>query len=492
MGIEIPETGFTPRMYREFSAKLRDNLAALGQLLSRPGFGEGAGSLGAELELYIIDADGRPLPVNQEILDAAGDPQLTLELNRYNLEYNLSPHGLAERAFEATERELIDKLDGLRRCAACFGARIAMIGILPTLGEDDFGPGSISARKRYRVLADSLRQSRGERFEVNIDGRDPLQLSMDDVTLEGANTSFQIHYRVAPRQYAATFNAMQLVTPLVVAISANSPGLFGHDLWQETRIPLFKQSIDTRTRDRYRWHQSPRVGFGNGWVREGAYELFAESVLLYPPFFPICGEHQPLEELAQGLTPALEELRLHQSSVWLWNRPVYDDAHGGHLRIEMRALPAGPTAVDMVANAALFIGLAEGLRPQVNTLLPALPFSLAEYNFYRAAQHGLEARLVWPDPSQTGCRERPVSGLLEDLLPLAREGLRSIGVEEQEAARYLDVIERRLAARQTGASWQRGASRRLEAALGREQAAREMLAQYYELSMSNLPVSEWK
>ena len=138
----------------------------------------------------------------------------------------------------------------------------------------------------------------------------------------------------------------------------------------------------------------------------------------------------------------------------------------------MRAPPAGPTAVDMVANAALFIGLAEGLRPQVDTLLPALPFSLAEYNFYRAAQHGLEARLVWPDPSQTGCRERPVSGLLEDLLPLAREGLRSIGVEEQEAARYLDVIERRLAARQTGASWQRGASRRLEAALGREQAAR--------------------
>lgn len=224
MGIEISEAGFSPQMYSAFSDKLRDNLAALRQVLARPGFGVGAASLGAELELYIIDADGRPLSVNQQILDAAGDPQLTLELNRYNLEYNLSAHRLSAGAFDATEREILDKLAELRTCAAALGGRIVTIGILPTLGPDDFGPGSVSARKRYRVLADSLRQSRGAQFEVNIDGRDPLRLSMDDVTLEGANTSFQIHYRVAPQDYAATFNAVQLVTPLVLAISVKLAG----------------------------------------------------------------------------------------------------------------------------------------------------------------------------------------------------------------------------------------------------------------------------
>ncbi len=491
MGIEISEAGFTAQMYEDFSAKLRDNLAALKQLLGRPGFGRGEASLGAELEMYIIDAQGGPLYINQQILDAACDPQLTLELNRYNLEYNLSPYRLSAQAFRATEREMLAKLDALRQCAAGFGGRIALVGILPTLTPDDCGPHSMSDRKRYRVLVDSLRNCRGGPFEVNIDGRDPLQLSMDDVTLEGANTSFQIHYRVDPEAYADTFNAVQLVTPLVLAISTNSPGLFGHELWQETRVPLFKQSIDTRIKDPYKWHDSPRVGFGHGWVREGAFELFAESVLLYPPFFPICGEHQPLEEVSQGQIPGLDELRLHQSSVWLWNRPVYDAADGGHLRIEMRALPAGPTPVDMVANAALFIGLAEGLRPRIDALLPGLPFALAEYNFYRAAQHGLAASLVWPEPQQTGCREHTVIELLRRYLPLAHEGLRSIGVSEAEATEYLTVIEKRLATGQTGASWQSKTLQRLEARYGCPRAAHEMLALYYRHSLSNTPVGEW-
>ncbi|HQU90449.1 glutamate-cysteine ligase family protein, partial [Denitromonas sp.] len=227
MGIEISETGFTPEMEQRFGQRLQDNLAALKQVLARRGFGQGEASLGAELEMYIVDADGRPLCVNQQILDAAHDPQLTLELNRYNLEYNLSPYPISAQAFRATEQEIHDKLRHLRQNTAEFGGRIVLIGILPTLTPGDFGPQSMTERKRYQVLVDRLKRSRGEQFKVNIDGRDPLQLTMDDVTLEGANTSFQIHYRVRPDAYADTFNAMQLITPLVLAISANSPGLFG-------------------------------------------------------------------------------------------------------------------------------------------------------------------------------------------------------------------------------------------------------------------------
>lgn len=492
MGIEISNSNYRDADYTQFRDKLQDNLHALKAVLARPGFGVGEASMGAELEIYIIDSEGKPLYANQEILDLANDPQLTLELNRYNLEYNLSPFLLKNQAFLATEQEIIEKLAAARKVAESLGGRIVPIGILPTLGEKDFGPHSMTERNRYHVLVDQLKKSRGEAFQIDINGSQPLQLNMEDVTLEGANTSFQIHYRVEPSDYANIFNSIQLVTPLVMAVSGNSPGLFGHDLWQETRIPLFKQSIDTRIKDRYSWHQSARVSFGHGWVRRGAFELFAESVELYPPFFPICGEKQPLAQVREGNAPALEELRLHQSSVWWWNRPVYDDVDEGQLRIEMRALPAGPTPIDMVANALFFIGLAEGMKEGVEDLLPAIPFELAEYNFYRAAQHGLDAKLVWPNKMQSGCVEKSVLSLLEEHLVVAETGLAKIGIGDNEIARYLSVIRKRVEQRQTGARWQQKTFAHLCESKSREQAAYQMLELYLEHSLSNVPVSDWE
>ena len=310
---------------------------------------------------------------------------------------------------------------------------------------------------------------------------------MADITLEGANTSFQVHYRVAPEHYADTFNAVQLVTPLAVAMAANSPTLFGHSLWHETRVPLFKQSIDTRYVDRYSWNEPPRVNFGQGWVRRSALELFTEVVRIYPPLLPVCRDGGDVP----GAVPALSELRLHQSTVWLWNRPVFDDADGGHLRIEMRALPAGPTAVDMAANAAFLIGLAEGIRPRIAELLPAIPFNIAEYNFYRAAQHGLFARLVWPSPGQSGYREQPIASLVRDLLPTAAQGLASIGIGAEEARRYLGVIEKRLEVCRTGAIWQRARLGAMQSTMSREEALHAMLEEFIDYSTGNVPVSEW-
>jgi len=280
---------------------------------------------------------------------------------------------------------------------------------------------------------------------------------------------------------------VQLATPLAVAIGANSPSLFGHNLWHETRVPLFKQSIDTRYVDRYAWNEPPRVNFGQGWVRRGALELFAEVVRIYPPLLPVCRH----ADASDGAVPGLDELRLHQGTVWLWNRPVYDDADGGHLRIEMRALPAGPTALDMVANAAFLVGLAEGLRPRIESLLPGIPFAIAEYNFYRAAQFGLFARLVWPQRDQSGYREYPVGSLIDSLLPVAADGLAAIGIDSREADRYLQVIERRLAERRTGAIWQRTRLAALCRQLDRDAARHAMLEEFIAYSTDNLPVAEW-
>ena len=284
-------------------------------------------------------------------------------------------------------------------------------------------------------------------------------------------------------------SAIQLVTPLAVAIGANSPTLFGHNLWHETRVPLFKQSIDTRYVDRYSWNEPPRVNFGQGWVRRGALELFAEVVRIYPPLLPVCRDEP--ESAPEG-APLLAELQLHQGTVWLWNRPVYDPVAGGHLRIEMRALPAGPSAVDMVANAAFLIGLAEGLRPRMADILPAIPFNIAEYNFYRAAQHGLFARVVWPEAGQSGYREQPVGSVIDRVLPLAVEGLKSIGIESAEAERYIGVIERRLAQRRTGSIWQRARLSALREKMQPEEALHAMLEEFIDYSTGNVPVAEWQ
>ena len=491
MGIEINKTSFGEGDYRAFQGRLEQNLAALQQLLVDPGFGCGPHSLGAELEMYIIDAQGNPLYANREILAAADDAQLTLELNRYNLEYNLSPFTMADSPFLATEREILAKLHHVGAAAAGFGGRIVPIGILPTLRQSDFGAHCVTDRRRYHALVSQLIQRRGGEFKIDINGDDPLKLDMEDITLEGANTSFQVHYRVNPQDYADTYNAIQLMTPLALAIGANSPTLFGHSLWHETRIPLFKQSIDTRHVDRYSWNEPARVNYGQGWARRGAVELFREVVRIYPPLLPICAVQSPAEEMALGLTPSLAELRLHQSTVWLWNRPIYDDADGGQLRIEMRTLPAGPTAIDMVANAAFLIGLAEGIRPRIDELQPSLPFGMAEYNFYRAAQYGLDAQLVWPRFEQSGYRQQSVCAIIRELLPLARQGLDAIGIAAEESRRYLGVIERRLEHHQTGAIWQQQMLARLKQTMPLDAALHQLLEVFTGYSAQNLPVAEW-
>lgn len=491
MGMDIRHTQYTPEDYQRFGERLERNLERLRQTLAVPGFGEGPGSLGAELELYIVDRQGRPALLNEELQAAAQDPQLTLELNRYNLEYNLTPVAIAGNPLRTLEQEILDKLKCLRSLARERDARIVPIGILPTLQLGDFGPACLTGMQRFAALVEQLIDRRGRQFRIDINGRHPLRLEVDDITLEGANTSFQVHYRVDPRHFADTFNAIQAVTPLAIAIAGNSPTLFGHSLWQETRIPLFKQSIDTRLPDRYAWKEPARVNYGQGWVRREAAELFVEAVRLYRPLLPVCAEELAQSDAA-AQPPQLPELQLHQSTVWLWNRPVYDAREGGHLRIEMRALPAGPTAVDMVANTAFLIGMAEGLRPTINTWLPALPFNFAEHNFYRAAQYGLDARLVWPRDRQCACEEQTAAAIIADMLPVARRGLVAIGIDEASVARYLGIIERRLANGQTGARWQlrrlaqTGADSRPDAA-----DLQAMLQAYMERSAGNDPVAEW-
>lgn len=492
MGLAIKRDTFDDDEYRHFSDRLAENLAALEIVLDRPGFGRGPVSLGAELELSIVDSFGRALPINRTVLANNLSSSLQLELDRFNLEWNLSPVMAKGKPFSAIEAELGDAIASLDKSASGLGGRVAPIGILPTLTESELQSSAMTDLPRYRALNNGLRRIRGdEPFAIRIDGDEPLALSCNSVTLEGANTSFQLHLRVDPSDFAATYNAAQLMTPLALAVGANSPTFLGHVLWHETRVSLFKQAVDTRVPQSTDWQRAARVPFGHGWVRDGAYELFAEAVALHAPIIPLCGPEDPVAEAKRGGLPKLDELKLQQGTIWHWNRAVYDTAAGGHLRIEFRALPSGPTPVDMAANAAFLVGATVGMRDEMKHLMPGFPFKYAEYNFYRAAQRGLAARLLWPAERPPTPVEMTAGELIERYIPVAADGLAAIGVDDDEIERLLNVIARRVETSTTPARWQLRVLSELDAKMPRKEALSALLEAYLTEAASGRPVAEW-
>jgi hypothetical protein len=490
MGTGIDREAFEEVDYVGFQRRLTQCLATLGRLLERPGFGVGPVTLGAELELVLVDGTARPLLRNQAVRAAVGDARVTIELDRFNLELNATPTPLAGHPFTVLGEELRLLLDRVAGAARGYGGRVGLVGILPTLGRGDLHPGVMTDLPRYRALDGGLRRLRQAPLRIRIAGPDRLELASDNVAVEGANTSFQVHLRVDPAAFARTYNAVQLATAPVLAVAGNSPIFLGHRLWEETRIALCKQSIDDRD-GRGPRRRLARMAFGTGWLRQGPLELFAESVRLHPPLLPVTSDQDPRDAGDEEQAPPLAELRLHQGTVWRWNRAIYDPALGGHLRIEMRALPAGPTVTDMLANAAFLVGLSQWLAEQDPDWTYRLSFERAEHGFYRAAQHGLAAELTWPFGQDGRLRTLPAAKLVPELLPAARDGLVAAGVAGTEADHLLGVIAARVAAGQTGAAWQRRTLATLEPRLGRQRALTAMLERYLDYAATDQPVHTW-
>jgi len=490
MGVDVDKDEFTSEDYAAFSERLEDNLTALRELLARREFGRGPASMGAEVEMFLVDAQGQPLLVSQQVLDAARDDCFTVELDRFNVECNTAPCELTASPFTSLSRELHQRVAQLEQAAGQHGGRLALTGILPTLEHRHFQASSMTDIPRYRALNRTLRSSRQRPFEIHIDGPEPLHFQHDNVTLEGASTSLQLHLKVKPQQFARVYNAAQLATAPALAASGNSPTLLGHQLWEETRIALFKQSVDERTPDEHRTHRQPRVGFGDGWVSEGPLELFEANIRHFAPMLPVVGKQDALSIARAGGIPDLAELRLHSGTVWRWNRPVYDTTDQGHVRIELRALPAGPSIDDMLANAAFLLGLTLGLCQSKDHHVTDLGFDLAEHNFYRSAQLGLSANLYWPAGKLP--RSELASELVPKLIPLARDGLLEAGVPVTDFEPWLEIFEARVVSGRTGARWQRARLAKIEGQRpGRQQALNRMLLEYLELSGQNQPVHRW-
>jgi hypothetical protein len=363
-----------------------------------------------------------------------------------------------------------------------------MIGILPTLRREHMTADALSANPRYALLNEQIFAARGEDLEIRIDGVDRLAVTTDTIAPESACTSTQFHLQVSPQQFAAYWNAAQVIAGVQVALGANSPLLFGRELWRETRIPLFEQATDTRPEEIRAQGVRPRVWFGERWITS-VFDLFEENVRYFPALLPICDDEDPAEVLERGDTPGLSELRLHNGTVYRWNRPIYAVVRGRpHLRVENRVLPAGPTVVDTIANAAFYYGVVRLLADAERPVWTQMSFSAAEENFHACARHGIDASVFWP-----GLGYVPVTELvLRRLLPMAREGLDRWGVSPGERDRLLRIIEQRCLTHRNGAAWQVEVLHCLEAdGMDRQDALHEMLRRYLPLMHENVPVHEW-
>ena len=487
MGRDLIEREYSAKDYEKFNRCIHDQVDQLKEIIQQPNFGQEELCLGAELEIYLMDKQSHVNPINMELLKRLNDDQFQTELNKYNLELNLSPVKAAGRPFSKITKEMLTKFNYLWSVADKLETRPLAIGILPTLKQSDLSHKNMTDLGRYRILARELLKQRGEPFHIKIDGEESVDFTTSEVCVEGANTSFQVHMMTKPDQFANTFNAAQLTLPMALGISANSPMLLGKCLWDETRVVLFKQSIDNRMADASGWRQPSRVTFGHGWVRKSGWELFSETVNLYQPIFPQIFEQEKTDDL-----PELAELNLHMGTTWPWNRAVYSNKGNGHIRMEFRALPSGPTALDMAANAAFSIGMAVGLQEKIDEYMARIPFRFAEYNFYRAAKNGLDATILWPQNYQNKPVEVPIRNVIDDMLLIANDGLSSLNIELTERDKFLNIIHRRLSKNMNGSRWIKNTVHHLRQSHTNKDACSKMLNMYFNNQMGGQPVSEWE
>src|SRR6202045_2728869 len=419
MGRDIQAIKITGEDRRRYRDKVRRSLDAFARMLRERQFDENPSMVGQEIELNLVDNTGMPSMRNAEALEAIADPAWATEVGQFNLEINVPPRQLAGDAFDGLEQEVRADLNAADGKARTVGSHLVMIGILPTLDEHDVNESTMSANERYRLLNDQIFAARGEDMRIAIDGPEQLLTPADSITPEAACTSVQLPTQVSPDGFAHYWNAAQAIAGVQVALGANSPFLFGRQLWHETRIPLFEQATDTRPDELKEQGVRPRVWFGEHWITS-VFDLFEENMRYFPALLPICEEEDPLAALDRGAIPQLAEMSLHNGTVYRWNRPVYGVVDGKpHLRGENRVLPAGPPAADVMANAAFYYGLVRYLAEAQRPIWPQLSFATAAENLPEAARHGLDAQLYWP-----GVGDTPVAELiLRRLLPLAREGL---------------------------------------------------------------------
>jgi CBS domain-containing protein len=474
---------------RAFMKAVLNDVHALEQMIAADMFEKGRRRIGAEQEMFLVDQAMRPCPVAVEILKDIGDPRITTELARFNIEANTEARLFGGDCLRQMDAELHEVVELVRGVAAKHGADVLLAGILPTLRKTDLGLDNMTPIPRYQSLNQAITQQRGGDFNIHIKGTDELQITHDNVMLESCNTSFQLHFQVEPHEFVRLYNVAQAVTAPVLAAAVNSPVFLGQRLWHETRVALFQLSVDERSTA----HQSrgfpPRVTFGSGWVRESALEIFREQIARFRILLAADLQEDSLDVLRRGEVPELRALRIHNGTTYRWNRVCYGICDGvAHLRIENRVLPSGPTVIDEVANAALFFGLMSAFVDAYPDISQVMEFDDARMNFFEAARHGLDAQFRW-----VGGKIFAAADLLSaHLLPMARAGLEKARIDPADIDKYLGVMEERVKSGMTGARWTLKSLANMGEQGTRDIRERSVTAEMLARQREGRPVHEWK
>jgi CBS domain-containing protein len=471
-----------------FMKSLLEEVQALEVMLDKGMIESGKRRIGAEQEMFIINRAHKPASRALDILETIEDDRFTHEIGLFNLEANLSVQRMEGDSLRRMEQEAQEIYRIARESAAEAGCDIALVGILPTLTRENLGLDSMVPTVRYKALNDALVGLRGADFQFTINGIDQLTLKHDNVMLEACNTSFQVHFQTGPDNFVQLYNIAQAITGPLMAAAVNSPILLGHRLWHESRIAVFEHSIDARSQAHQARGLKPRVHFGDHWLNESVVEIFKEDIARFRVILTTETEDDPLGMVDAGIAPALNALRLHNGTVYRWNRPCYG-VHNGipHLRIENRVIPSGPTVIDEMANAAFFFGMMAGMSAQHDDIRKSLNFDDAKSNFLAAARDGIRAQMNWFNDRQLTAKDL----ILERLLPIATEGLQEVGIDQDDIDRYLGVIQERVAMRRTGARWLLESLQNMKERGTQDQRMRCLVSSMVDQQSSNMPISHW-
>jgi CBS domain-containing protein/gamma-glutamylcysteine synthetase len=473
---------------RELTHAMLADLRALERMLREGRFETGIRRIGAEQEMFLIDKSWTPAKGALEMLPRLADPHFTTELGQFQLEANCDPQVFTADGISRMEKQLEELVGKARKAAGELGLQAVLTGILPTMRKTDLGLDNMVPSPRYKALAKAFIELRGSSFEFSIKGLDEIVLEHDSVMVEACNSSFQVHYQVEPQEFARMYNIAQLLAGPMVAISANSPLLFGRRLWAETRIALFRQAVDTRSHHHLRSSEA-RVSFGTRWVKDSVLEIYQEDIARFRTLVGTDLDEDPQATLDRGDVPQLKALRLHNGTVYRWNRACYGVADGkAHLRIENRVMPAGPSILDEMANGALWFGLMAELGAKEEDITQRMDFDQAGNNFYTAAREGLGAHFQWLDGEDVSAQQL----ILDKLLPLAEAGLRRNHIAPADIQRYLGVIEARTRSGRTGARWALSSWNALKGKATNGERSNALVAAMIQRQQSGRPVADWE
>ncbi len=486
MNVVLPKS---KKEVQEFVQRLLNDTKALEKMLFERMFEEEIMHIGAEQEMNLIDAHLKPANLSMDVLEALNDELYTTELARFNMECNVEPRVFEGSCISDMEKDILRLLKKARKTAKQFNAEIILTGILPTIRKSDLTYDDLTPLPRYRALMDAILELRGEgSMPLNITGTDELRTLHDSPMLEACNTGFQVHMQVSPDDFTSKYNIAQAICGPALATAINSPLLFGKRLWHETRIALFQQSIDTRITKEHLRDRSARVMFGHSWVRKSILDIYKEDIMRFRVLLSNNSKEDSLKTLQEGKVPALSALSVHNGTIYRWNRPCYGNAGDKpHLRIENRVLPAGPTVGDEMANAALWLGLLNGMTDHYPDITKVLDFDDAKSNFFSASRHGLDAKFTWVDGKKITAGEL----LQKELIPIAREGLKKQKIKKKDIDRYMSMIEGRIDTGKTGSQWALNSFSKISKKASKDQALLAITAATLKHQKEEKPVHTW-